>query len=132
MKIRVKLLILFIIVGIGAAVAINMGWLENEDPPEDIKAQIAALETKNYEITSVKDTGELYKIRLKLLEIPSDSTAESWARLVCEEIHYILRGEAVNRDVSVKTYADLMGGKTKYYGEVYYNRSTHQYSFAKD
>ncbi|MFO8100756.1 MAG: hypothetical protein R6U37_01095 [Dehalococcoidia bacterium] len=131
MKTRIKILILFIIVGAGAAVAVNMGLLESEDPPENVKEQIEALETRNYEITSVKDTGELYKVRMELLEIPGDKTVEKWARATCAEVHLILRGEGLTRDISVKTYADILGGKTKYYGEVYYDASIYQYTFEK-
>ncbi len=130
MKIRIKLLVLFIIVGIGAAIAINMGLFENDDPPEHIKTQIEALETTRYEVTSVKDTGELYKIQMNLLEIPSDKTVESWARAICEKVNLILRGESITRDISVKIYVPI-GGKTKYYGEIYYDASRFYYEYIR-
>ncbi len=130
MKIRIKLLVLFIIVGVGAAVAMNMGLFESEDPPKDIKDRIKALETDDFEIASIKDTGNLYKVQLMLSDVVSDNVAESWAKWLCEEVHTILWEESLDRDISVKTYVDV-GDTTKYYGETFYDASEHWYEYTK-
>ncbi len=131
MKIRIKLLLLFIIIGIAAAVVMNMGLLENDDPPEYIKERIEALATRNYDIDSVNATDDKYTIKLELKDIPSSDTIESWTETVCREVRKILVAESIYTDISVKAYAYLMGGKTNYYGETFYNQETFRYTFYK-
>lgn len=129
MKISVKLLILFIIVGGIAAVANNLGWLEQDDAPDEIKDQIKALGNRSYEITSIRDDGEIYKIRLRLHDIPAASVIENWATSVCKEIRSILREESVTRDIEVSVYANLLGGQQQEYGECYYDHDRFSYSY---
>jgi len=131
MKIRVKLLILFIIVGAAAAVVTNMGLLENNDPPDYIKERIEALDTRDYSIDSIKATEEKYTIKLELDEIPAIETIEEWTETVCKEVRKILVADSIYTDISVKAYAHLMGGKTQYYGETFYDNGTHRYTFHK-
>ncbi len=129
MKIRIKLLILFLIAGAGTVVASNMGWFEYHNVPSDVSIQIHALATRNYEIDSLKDTGETYKIKLMLSEVPKVSEAEKWTLSVCADAHAILRGTTIKRNISVKSYVHLWGGKTQFCGETYYDKSTHRYEF---
>jgi len=129
MKISIKLLLLFIIIGVAAAVVMNMGLLENDDPPEYIKERIELLNTSDYSIDSIKATDEKYTIKLELNEIPRTEIIEEWTETVCKEIRKILVAESIYTDISVKAYAYLMGGKTKYYGETFYDNGTHRYTF---
>ena len=75
------------------------------------------------------DDGISYKIRLKLDEIPRDDVVETWARLVCEEINIILLGKSIERNVRVKVYADLMGGKRTEYGEAVWDSDRRFYDY---
>jgi|GEM_PF-5255323 len=133
MKIRVKLLILFIIVGIGAAVAINMGWLEWHDVPGDVRDQIEALSTLDYEVDSIKDTGKTYKIKLEMRKIPTLSTdeIENWTTSVCIDVNRILLREDIKRNIEVEARKKFLGGDIDKYGKTYYDKDSHRYEFTE-
>ena len=131
MRVRYKLLILFIIVAGAAAILINLGLFEEEDvAPSEIREQIENLSNDIYEVTKVSDDGNMYKIWIDFKsQLGAHSEAKVHTDSVCTNIRSILMEANIDRDIAVYGMRELIHGKLTKYGTTYYYQALDEYQF---
>jgi len=131
MRVRYKFLFLFIIVAGAAAIMINLGLFEEEDAaPSDISEQIEALGNDRYEITKVRDDGNMYKVWINFkTQLGSNSAAKVYTDSVRDNTRSILMEADIERDIAVYGSQKLIQGRSIEYGTSYYYQSSDTYLF---
>ncbi|MFO8010633.1 MAG: hypothetical protein R6U89_07465 [Dehalococcoidia bacterium] len=131
MRIRYKLLILFIIVGIAAAVIMNLGLFEDEVPKE-VRDSINNLAGDSFGIERIDVDDDLYKIWIEFKFVPgSSNAARVYTDSVCKDTREILSENGISSNIVVHGIRKIIHSRLVEYGSTYYHKSTGEYIFIK-